>query len=195
MRFRSVSLASLASLALPLFTACQGQTSRTQTTAATLEAGSTAASKDRVDQLVSDAIGDRVAATGAMDGETNDLGWSVDKGVVTLRGAVPSALAKQRIHDACAQIPGVSHVVDAALVVLHTRSSPNDDQEIERSLRDRLRARSDDEVEVRASGGKVTITGTVPTLVERSEIERLVVRTPNVAALDDEIRERPLSKP
>jgi osmotically-inducible protein OsmY len=121
--------------------------------------------------------------------------WSTHNGVVTLRGAVPSMLAKRRLHDVCAHVPGVSSVVDTDLAAPQPNPSPANDLAIQQSIQQRLTTLGANEVQVSASDGKVTLAGTVPTNVEKVMIEKIAARTPNVIALDDQLHERPLSRP
>jgi osmotically-inducible protein OsmY len=187
---RPKSLSSLLVVCVFGSVACQGA-SPSQGSPETV----TTTAADPADDAINRAIQDRAELTGAVEKDSSKVTWSTHSGAVTLRGVVPSLLAKGRLHELCAGIPGVSSVSDGELMAPQANPSAENDVEIQRSIQGRLSARGANEVQVSASGGKVTLVGSVPTGVEKIELEKIAARTPNVIALDDQVHERPLSRP
>jgi osmotically-inducible protein OsmY len=115
-------------------------------------------------------------------------------GIVTLRGHVDTTITKQRIHDLAQHTPGVKTVIDE-LEAPEPNPSAANDAAMTQAIQRHLTARQDDEVRVTTTDATVILEGSVPTEVEKGEIQKLARRTPNVASVDNRILVRPFTKP
>ncbi len=164
----------------------EGDSASTTITSAILAAQS--------DDEIASRLKDAMLRSGVVEPQSGDVQVSSSSGIVTLKGRVGTAEAKQRIHDLAQQTPGVKAVVDE-LEAPEPNPSVANDAEITQSIRLHLSARNDDRVEVTTLKATVTLEGSVPTEVEKSEIEKLARNVPNVMHVDDRLVIRPLSKP
>lgn len=109
----------------------------------------------------------------------------VEDGWVTLSGDLEWNYQKVGAADAIRHIAGVRGVTNA--IVLAPRPALGD---VKRRIEDALRRHAEveaDNIQVEVSGNKVTLTGTVRALAERSAVEEAAWATPGVHAIDDRI--------
>jgi hyperosmotically inducible protein len=170
---------------------------RNSTTLEMADAGvsvTSATASDPSDDQINRDIQARILVDRPMEKDSTDVKVSTHNGVVTLRGNVPTQGEKQRVHALVAQTHGVSSVVDE-LLAPEPNPSLDNDLAIQRTVEQRLAAHGAKEVHVSVAGGKVVLSGFVPTDVEKAELYKIAAQTPNVSAVDNQLREHPLEKP
>jgi osmotically-inducible protein OsmY len=110
----------------------------------------------------------------------------VERGRITLEGSVPWQFQKSAAERAVRFLTGVRGVSNL-IVVQPKQVSPF---EVSQKIKDALRRSAEedaDHVIVETSEGKVTLTGSVKSLVARSEAERAAWSAPGVSNVKDEI--------
>lgn len=109
----------------------------------------------------------------------------VQDGWVTLTGALEWNYQKTGAGDAIRHIDGVRGVTNA--IKLAPKPAPVDvKKRIEEALRRRAEVEAD-RIQVEVSGNKVTLTGTVRALSERSAVEEAAWATPGVHSVEDRL--------
>jgi osmotically-inducible protein OsmY len=116
---------------------------------------------------------------------------SVDDGVVTLKGVVPTSAKKVAAQDAAHRVAGVLDVVnDISVSVEHGHR----DAQIARAVRDALEwdvLVPDDRLVSTVSDGWVTLEGEVNNLRECEDAERAVLNLRGVLGVINKVRVRP----
>ena len=109
----------------------------------------------------------------------------VQDGWVTLTGTLEWNYQKTGAGDAVRHIDGVRGVTN--VITLAPKPTPIDvNKRIEEALRRRAEVEAD-QIQVDVSGNKVTLTGTVRTLNERSAAEEAAWATPGVHSVEDRL--------
>ena len=109
----------------------------------------------------------------------------VEQGWVTLEGEVEWEFQRRMARRAVENLTGVLGVTN--LVALEPRASALD---VSRRIKDALRRRAELDarmIEVEATGGAVTLHGTVQSWAERRQAEQAAWSTPGVTRVDDRL--------
>jgi osmotically-inducible protein OsmY len=172
--------------------ACRGSSAHTeiQGDAASL---TSAVMPSPSDQEIVSSLQDAIEKSRVAEPQAGDVRASAVGGVVTLQGHVGTASAKERIDELARHTPGVMKVIDQ-LEAPEPNPSVANDTEMTEAIQHHLAARQDNEVRVTTEGAKVVLEGTVPTEVEKAEIQKLAEHTPNVVAVENRLRIRPLTQ-
>jgi osmotically-inducible protein OsmY len=116
---------------------------------------------------------------------------TVDKGWVTLTGELPWDYQRRAAERAVRSLRGVRGVVD--LIVVTPRAEPEQVKErIEQTFK-REAALDANRITVQASGGEVTLRGSVRSWVERHEAEKAAWAAPGVRAVHNYITVEPVA--
>lgn len=110
---------------------------------------------------------------------------AVQDSVVTLTGAVDSAIEKRRARQLAEEVPGVRLVDDRTTVKNFVKRS---DEELAEEVRHRLQRDAFVEgarIEVRASSGEIVLDGTVPDYHTRKAAEDVTWWTPGVIGVEN----------
>jgi osmotically-inducible protein OsmY len=128
----------------------------------------------RTDHQIHEAVLQELMFDGEVD-ET-DVGVEVDKGTVTLTGTVSNCAKKYAAQEAAHRVCGVLDVANEIRV--HTPSAlARTDTEIAQALRMTLEwdvMVPQEKVQSTVANGWVTLTGEVPTLLDKMHVERTV---------------------
>lgn len=116
------------------------------------------------DTAIQDAIGSELFFQSRVDSSRIDV--SVNNGVVTLEGTVPTLVAKRRAIDTARSIRGVRSVVDLVTVQTTTRADMKVTADIEKALAENPATEAFD-VFVESNDGNVILTGIVESMAER----------------------------
>jgi osmotically-inducible protein OsmY len=146
------------------------------------------------DEQIVATLQDAMLKSRVVEPQSGDVLTTAVGGVVTLRGHVGTASAKQRIRDLAVHTPGAKDVIDE-LEAPEPNPSLANDVAMTQAIQQRLGARQDDDVRVTTVDAKVTLEGSVPTETEKAEIQKLAMHTPNVLTVENRLVMRPLSKP
>jgi osmotically-inducible protein OsmY len=125
--------------------------------------------------------------------QSGDVRVYAVNGVVTLEGHVSRVDAKERIYALALHTPGVTRVVNE-LVAPVTNPTAASDTATTQAIQRRLAERQANDVRVSTVNANVLLEGSVLTAVEKAEIQKMVERTPNVAAVDNRLSVKPLNK-
>jgi len=155
--------------------------------------GQPALASDPSDDQIVARIQDGILKSGVMEPQSGDVQVSSVAGAVTLRGHTGTALAKQRIHDLALHTPGVTTVANELSAPVPNPSASND-AAMTQQIQQRLQARQATNVTVKTENGTVTLEGSVITELEKVEIQKLAEQTPNVEAVENHLRVKPLNK-
>ena len=121
--------------------------------------------------------------------EAAAIGVSVNQGIVTLRGRVPSTELKLAAERMAQSVPGVRAVAND-LDAPAPAELPPDDSQLAEAAANALtwyRAVPHDTVQVTVRGGWVTLTGTVSRLSERGAAERAIRRLRGVQGISNAV--------
>jgi osmotically-inducible protein OsmY len=125
--------------------------------------------------------------------QSGDVQIHAVSGVVTLQGRVNQVDAKERIYALALHTPGVTRVIDELGAPITNPSTASDDATTQ-AIQKRLAERQADNVKVTTVHANVTLEGSVLTETEKGEIQKMVAEAPNVAAVDNRLSVRPLTK-
>ena len=170
---------------------CRGATSRADKELAPPSASAPLSSPSD-DEIVTN-IQNAIVKNALVEPQSGDVQVSAARGVVTLRGHVGVAGAKEGIHELAQHARGVTTVIDE-LEAPEPNPSAANDAAMTQSIRQRLAERQADNVTVTALDARIILEGSVLTAVEKAEIEQMAARTPNVEAVDNRLHIRPLAK-
>jgi osmotically-inducible protein OsmY len=155
--------------------------------------GSTANAQNRhtplTDQQISDQIEHKLSET---DVNPSNVKVTVQNGVVTLSGTVPSAWAKRKLIDRAREVDDVQSVVDN----LSVPAGENDRaiaEEVAQNIRRYVFYTIYDDVQVQVKNGVVTLTGRVTMPYKAQEIANLAARARGVREVDNRIQTLPVS--
>jgi len=110
----------------------------------------------------------------------------VEKGWVTLQGELNWHYQKDAAKSAIKSLLGVKGIINSITV----KSDVDDEiekHEIEAAIR-RNWAINEDNVHVKVSGNKVTLTGTVGSIYQKDEVQRIAWNAPGVWHVDNELQ-------
>jgi osmotically-inducible protein OsmY len=117
-----------------------------------------------------------------------NLKVTVDDGFVVIEGQVGSNFEREEAELAIRLQPGVRGIRN--LIRLKSRPLPDEIKRLVKGALERNALIDADQVEVEVQGGEVTLRGTVPSFVERSEAERVAWEMPGITHVQNEIRVR-----
>jgi len=115
----------------------------------------------------------------------NAIKVKVDKGWITLEGAVDYKFQQSLAEDAVQNLTGVTGVSN--LITLKTVVAPSDLKVKIESALSRAAELDGEDITVEVSGNKVTLKGTVSSWSERDEAERAAWSAPGVWDVDDQL--------
>ncbi|HBS86034.1 MAG: ornithine aminotransferase [Bacteroidetes bacterium GWF2_38_335] len=115
----------------------------------------------------------------------NEIKIKVEKGVVTLEGELKWNYQKEAAKKAIINIPGVKDVLNFIVITgesFETIEKRNIEQALERnwSINER-------KIYVTVSGHKVTLSGSVGSLYQKEQAERIAWNAPGILLLDNEL--------
>jgi osmotically-inducible protein OsmY len=171
--------------------ACRGQMVRADSLE---DSGATAdPSSSPSDVAIRTSIEQALVKNRFVEPQSGDVQVYAVSGVVTLQGHVNQVDAKERIYALALHTPGVTRVIDE-LDAPVTNPSMASDEATTQAIQKRLAERQADNVKVTTVQANVTLEGSVLTETEKGEIQKMVAQTPNVAAVDNRLSVRPLTK-
>jgi osmotically-inducible protein OsmY len=115
----------------------------------------------------------------------DDITFRVDKGWVTLKGAVRYEFQRRAAERAVRYLPGVKGVVN--LIEVKPGVEP---QNVKKQIEDTLKRQAiidAQNIDVETSDGEVVLTGTVRSWIERHEAEKAAWAAPGVKAVRNDI--------
>jgi len=121
------------------------------------------------------------------DMDSKDIDAAVDRGWVTLRGTVDTYWRKIRAEQLITGLNGVLGITNE-LAVVPTRDVA--DKVIAEDIQAAVERQSNiapDLIDITVSGGKVTITGSVPSLPAYRAIQRIAENTFGVVTVDNQV--------
>jgi osmotically-inducible protein OsmY len=145
------------------------------------------------DAAIRTSIEEALVKNRLVEPQSGDVQIRAVSGVVTLQGHVDQADAKERIYALALHTPGVTRVIDELDAPI-TKPSTASDAVTTQAIQQHLAERQADHVKVTTVHANVTLEGSVLTETEKGEIQKMVVQIPNVAAVDNRLSVRPLTK-
>ena len=145
------------------------------------------------DAAIRTSIEEALVKNRLVEPQSGDVQIRAVSGVVTLQGHVDQADAKERIYALALHTPGVTRVIDELDAPI-TKPSTASDAVTTQAIQQRLAERQADHVKVTTVHASVTLEGSVLTETEKGEIQKMVAQIPNVAAVDNRLSVRPLTK-
>jgi osmotically-inducible protein OsmY len=109
----------------------------------------------------------------------------VEKGLVTLEGELPWNFQKEAATNAVKNLLGVIGVVNNIMIKSETHDTI-EKQDVERALARNWSINTQD-IKVKVSGTKVTLTGTVSSWYQKDEAGRIAWNTPGIWTVDNEL--------
>jgi osmotically-inducible protein OsmY len=137
-----------------------------------------------------------IASDRALSLAAKNVDVTVERGLATLRGSLPSSPARIALVSAVRSVPGIVGVHDElTLSPLRDRNDEESDESIAFRLQRRLVsdariAHEAEKVTIEVVHGTVTLRGTTTSRSTRETMSRVVMETPGAIAVKNELRVR-----
>jgi osmotically-inducible protein OsmY len=148
------------------------------------------------DPALTHSIERAIAAEPELTVAARNVGVTVERGVVTLRGTVEEHATRDKLAAVVRRMPGVNWIEnDVVANPVRNRNDRESDEKIAFSLQRTLHSdpavRDDaDTVTIEVVHGSVTLRGAVSDASTSASLERLVMETPGAASVSNQLRVR-----